>query len=94
MTGESSNFAYPIEDITEPTTAIIYFSCEVAPIGLTQITMIKPVIEIRRYFDTHGISVSYLAIFVVTLTPESNIIDIQVSSSQIVNGQLVLLLQE
>ena len=94
MTGESSNFEYYVKDITEPTTAIIYFSCDVENIGLTQITMNKPVFGIRRYFDTHGISVSYLAIFVVTLTPESNIIDIQVSSSQIVNGQLIILLQE
>jgi hypothetical protein len=62
------------------------------PQGLGQVTMIEPVQEIRRYFDSSGISESYLAMFVVTLTPESNIIDIQVSCTDIANGQLVILI--
>jgi hypothetical protein len=64
------------------------------PQGLGQVTMIEPALEIRRYFDSSGISESHLAMFVVTLTPESNIIDIQVSCTEITNGQLVILLQE
>jgi hypothetical protein len=96
MTGESTNFEYSIEDIIEPTTAIVYFSVDMNADGSGQITLYTPVFEYRKFVDKSGISQSYLAMFVVTLTPESNTIGIQVfcTGDEVKNGQLVILIEE
>ena len=94
-TGDLCSFTCTVEGITEPTTAIVYFGCDMVLEGTKHICIIKPVLEVRRYFETHGVSVSRLAMFVVTLTPESNTIEIGLpENGSVTNGQLVILIQE
>ena len=94
-TGDLRSFTCTVEGITEPTTAIVYFGCDMASDGTTHICLIKPVLVIRRYFELHDVPTSRLAMFVVTLTPESNTIEIGLpENGSLTQGQLVILIQE
>ena len=92
-----AHFSYIVEGITEPTTAIVYLTCELASYIHYEIVMEQPVNEIHVMPTTHGDFIKPQAMFAVTLTQELNTVEFMISIApieEIGNGQLVILIFE